>query len=381
MSFINDFVQGVASQLINTGLRKVAGNLPGMSTTTGRGNNSDMLPLAPSGNVQNYTFPLDVMADPGMGNQGHYMMFYINEQQNAKLQFGGKGNSTIPKPSSKVRDNLDELADTFGSGNIFTEDYKGASTKNFGLDQSNRFQKRVGVKRAPTRRLKTAISMYMPTSVSAGYSSQYTDTEIGIGAAAVLDSGFYDQLTSGQLGGAFSAISNFLPDVAKSIELKALGAAGMIPGFQGIRELSEMRSGVIVAERMELAFKGIDKRTFQYEFKMSPKSQEEAKEIRSIINAFKFNMLPEFEGSDAHGRSLIVPNTFDIEYMWNGAQNNFLHKISTCVLSDMSVSYGGDKFKTHAGINGDGAPPIDTTLSLTFKEMELITRERAKEGF
>ena len=81
MSFINDFVQGVASQLINTGLRKVAGNLPGMSTTTGRGNNSDMLPLAPSGNVQNYTFPLDVMADPGMGNQGHYMMFYINEQQ------------------------------------------------------------------------------------------------------------------------------------------------------------------------------------------------------------------------------------------------------------------------------------------------------------
>ena len=379
MSFINDFVQGVASQLINTGLRKVAGNLPGMSTTTGRGNNSDMLPLAPSGNVQNYTFPLDVMADPGMGNQGHYMMFYINEQQNARMKFDRK-NSSLPRYANPTLDNLDSVSqvDALFEGMTekrFTDRGKGSMYQTY-IDRI-----RVGVKRAPTRRLTTAISMYMPTSVSAGYSTQYTDTEIGIAAAAVLGSGAFDSLSKGNFDQTINSLSGFLPDIARSIELKALGAAGMIPGFQGVRELSEMRSGVIVAERMELAFKGIDKRTFQYEFKMSPKSQEEAKEIRSIINAFKLNMLPEFEGSDQHGRSLIVPNTFDIEYMWNGAQNNFLHKISTCVLSDMSVSYGGDKFKTHAGINGDGAPPIDTTLSLTFKEMELITRERAKEGF
>jgi len=378
MPFINDFVQGTLTQVINTGLRKVAGNLPGMNTTT-NSNTPDMQRLAPSGNVQNYTFPLDVMADPGMGNQGHYMMFYINEQQNARMKFDRK-NSSLPRYANPTLDNLDSVSqvDALFEGMTekrFTDRGKGSMYQTY-IDRI-----RVGVKRAPTRRLTTAISMYMPTSVSAGYSSQYTDTEIGIGAAAALDSGFYDQMTSGDFGDAAGSISNFLPDIAKSIELKALGAAGMIPGFQGIRELSEMRSGVIVAERMELAFKGIDKRTFQYEFKMSPKSQEEAKEIRKIIHAFKFNMLPEFEGSDAHGRALIVPNTFDIEYMWNGAQNNFLHKISTCVLSDMSVSYGGDKFKTHAGINGDGAPPIDTTLSLTFKEMELITRGKADEGF
>ena len=33
----------------------------------------------------------------------------------------------------------DEMANTFGSGNIYTEDYDGASTVNFGNDQSNRF--------------------------------------------------------------------------------------------------------------------------------------------------------------------------------------------------------------------------------------------------
>ena len=370
----NNFLEGAASQLINTGLRKVSGNLPGLgkSTRYNGANNSDTLPLAPSGNVQNYTFPLDVMADPGVGNQGHYMMFYINEQQNAKMQFGGKGNSSAPANVSSIFDNLDAPF-------IVGRGFKGGKNAFNAARAAHR--QSVGVKRAPTRRLSTAISMYMPTSVSSAYSTQYTDTAIGIGAAAALDSGFYDQLTQGTIGDAVASISDYLPDIARSIELKALAAADMIPGFQGIRELSEMRSGVVVSERMELAFKGIDKRTFQYEFKMSPKSEEEAKEIRNIIHAFKLNMLPEFEGSDAHGRSLIVPNTFDIEYMWNGSQNNFLHKISTCVLSDMSVSYGGDKFKTHAGINGDGAPPIDTTLSLTFKEMELITRERASEGF
>ena len=376
----NNFLEGVATQLINTGLRKVAGNLPGLSQSTGYGGSStsDQLPLSPRGNVQNYTFPLDVMADPGLGNQGHYMMFYINEQQNARMKFGTQKSNSLPKYASPAQNNLDQPI-SYNLGGDFSP---GRAIAQFGsISARNKALQSVGVKRAPTRRLTTAISMYMPATVATGYSTQYTDTEIGIGAAALLDSGAFDKISSGNFGQGLSAIAEFAPDFAASINAKALSAAGIIPGFQGVRELAEMRSGVILAERMELAFKGIDKRTFQYEFKMSPKSEAEAKEIRSIINAFKLNMLPEFEGSDQHGRRLIVPNTFDIEYMWNGAQNNFLHKISTCVLESMNVSYGGDKFKTHAGINGDGSPPIDTTLSLTFKELELITKERAAEGY
>ena len=90
MSF-NNFLQGVATQVVNTGLKKVAGNLPGINLSYNPGNSSDQLPLSPKGNLQHYTFPLDVMSDPGLGNQGHYMMFYINEQVHAKIKFGGKG--------------------------------------------------------------------------------------------------------------------------------------------------------------------------------------------------------------------------------------------------------------------------------------------------
>ena len=141
-----------------------------------------------------------------------------------------------------------------------------------------------------------------------------------------------------------------------------------------------MKQGVIISDRLELAFKGVGKRNFTYDFKMIPKNQDEADMIRKIIFAFKANMLPEFAGGNRAGRRLIVPNTFDIQYMYVGKTNEYLHNISTCVLQDMSVSYGGDRYKTFDA-NNDGAPPVETSMSLNFQEMELITRERALEGY
>ena len=46
----------------------------------------------------------------------------------------------------------------------------------------------------------------------------------------------------------------------------------------------------------------------------------------------------------------------------------------------MSVSYGGDRYKTFDPTE-DGAPPVETSITLAFKEMELITRDRVHEGF
>ena len=140
-----------------------------------------------------------------------------------------------------------------------------------------------------------------------------------------------------------------------------------------------MKTGEMITDRLELAFKGINKRAFQYNFKMIPRNEREAEMIRKIVFAFKANMLPEFEGGRA-GRRLIVPNTFDIQYMYMGSQNQFLHHISTCVLENMNVAYGGDRYKTF-NASEDGAPPVETNLTLNFKELELITRERVFEGY
>jgi len=378
---IEDTARGSALNNAGGRYRKVSGNIPNMNRATAysvRTDNSDVRALSSSGNLQTYTFPLDTMADPGVGNQGHYMMFYINEQDNAKMKFGAKS-SSVPNVSSNAKSQQNDdtpFDDSFFSGMIeqrFTNRGKGS------LHQSYSDRTKVGVRRAPTTRLATAIAMYMPSTVTTGYTSQYTDTEIGFVSRGAINA--YEKFSQGNMKAGLTEIGNLDQDLAKALNAMMLNTAGALPGFAGLKAAAEMRSGVVLSDRMELAFKGIDKRTFQYTFKMNPKSQQEAQEIRNIIHAFKVNMLPEYEGSDSHGRSLIVPNTFDIEYHWNGAENQFLHKISTCVLESMNVTYGGEKFKTHAGIDGDGAPPIDTTLSLTFKELELITREKAAQGF
>ena len=379
----NNFLEGVATQVINTGLRKVAGNIPGLNISINSGTNaSDAYSLtAPTGNLQNYTFPLDVTSDAGLGNQGHYMMFYINQQNHAKMSFGGKGGKS-PRAASSRYNNLDSPIQTgelraATTGELLNKGFGLFSASSGAVQRAN--PQRVGIRRAPTTRMTTAIAMYMPATVTTGHTAQYTDTEIGFLTKGAIDA--YEKFAQGNMRGGLAEIGNLDQDLAAALEAMMLTTVGALPGFGGVKAAAEMRSGVVLSDRMELAFKGIDKRTFQYEFKMNPKSEEEAKEIRNIVNAFKFNMLPEFEGSDSAGRALIVPNTFDIQYMWNGAENHFLHKISTCVLESMNVTYGGDRYKTHAGINGDGAPPIETSLSLTFKELDLITREKAVEGF
>ena len=47
----------------------------------------------------------------------------------------------------------------------------------------------------------------------------------------------------------------------------------------------------------------------------------------------------------------------------------------------MTVTYGGDRYKTFKPHNTEGAPVVETVINLNFKELEIITRERALEGY
>ena len=98
-------------------LRRVAGNLPGMLGGS-KGDNSSKykkLNRAKSPHsLENLSFPIDVDSDPGLGNHGHYMMFYINQQDHAKLKFGDpaepkqSGADNTVKAAKKSTDRRDE---------------------------------------------------------------------------------------------------------------------------------------------------------------------------------------------------------------------------------------------------------------------------------
>ena len=357
--------------------------------------------------TQNLTFPRDVEnPDKGIGNHGHYILFSINTQERARLRTSaiGSGGSRVDDPTQganipKYIKNWDVVSQTYKnvlaeneiakrhndnyqkSQEEFKNKFQNVITTSGKTGVDSRYQAKgstIKIKRAPTKRLKTQIAMYMPQQVNVTYGANYTDTEMGALTEEALNA--YNNAIGGRFRSAFENVLNMDQGIAEQLQKGLLASIGIIPGFGGAREAFEAKEGAIISDRLELAFKGINKRKFQYTFKMIPKNEKEADEIRKIVFAFKANMMPEFVGGNRAGRRLVVPNTFDISYMYVGAENDYLHKISTCVLENMSVSYGGDRYKTFEG-RADGAPPVETTMTLAFKEMELITRERVFEGF
>ena len=328
-----------------------------------------------SGSITSLAFPLDVTSAPGNGNHGHYVMFFVNEQTNAKLKFGDDSsyNLEIPSEYDSLLYGKNQNEDTP------TGDVEGGTAAIATGNLSKTFKKNVVIKRAATRKKVATIAMFMPAQVQTTYGAQYTDTQIGIFTGDALN--VYDNLTStgDSMNSAMDSIKRIgTESLPTALTLMLQSTLGALPGLGGLREARGITTGEIISDRLELAFKGVNKRQFQYTFKMLPKSAAESEEIRNIVYMFKRNMLPEFVGGSTTGRKMVVPNTFDIEYMYNGSANEYLHKIGTCVLENMTVSYGGDKYRTYSPTD-EGAPPVETTITLAFKEMDLVTRESIVE--
>ena len=105
---------------------------------------------------------------------------------------------------------------------------------------------------------------------------------------------------------------------------------------------------------------------------MMPKSSDEAKQIQEIVQTFRLNMAPSIEsGSSLRMR---VPSLFSVQFRPN--KTNALPKIGKSICTACNVTYGGAR----AQFFNDGQP-VETSLSLTFQEIDLPTRERVEAGF
>ena len=396
MSIINrDAVKGA---VVTTGtgvvLKKARGFLRNALGLNKKTDNGGIAPPQVIGKrtTKNFTFPLDVEGGPGTGNQGHYVMFFINEQEDAEVRFGQRTGSDADVKRAERDANIPKyLVRDVGVTRVKSSNKTGSQSQlnqnQFELNQggeiyqsmpSNQGGANTYVERKPTIRLDTAIALYMPPQAIYRTAATYHDTEIGIAAKSVADMYAKSQEEGFSFGGVVDQLKKLGPEVVDSMQLLALGAADNVPGFKGARAVFEMGAGEVIANRMELAFKKLEKRNFQFNFKMIPKSREEADEIRKIVYAFRANMAPEMVGT--FGRTFRVPNTFDIQYMYNGQENQYLHKISTCFLENFTVTYGGDRYRTFEP-NDEGAPPVETNIQANFREIELITRERIAEGY
>ena len=313
------------------------------------------------------TFPEDL----GSADQGHFIMFFINEQKHANVKFGTKGEKVYKYvqqgPPGQGGGGSVKVGVPVSSG--FVSDSQQESIN------KQKGQSTVSIKRAPTQRLTQSIAMYMPAQVNANQKLNYTETDIG-GLAQIANSFGTGFMKTGSFEQAYG---NAQGNIKSGLEQMARATLDVIaPGAKAIAEIS---AGKVISNRLETVFKGLEKRSFQFQFTMMPKSENEANIVKKIVEVFRFYSAPSFEGPPDSSRVFVVPATFDIEYRINsGVENSYLNKISTCVLTNIGVNYGGER-TTFFRPNSEGAPPVQTAITLDFQELEVITRERIAVGY
>ena len=348
----------------------------------------------------------------GVSQNGHYILFYINVSERSKMTGASATAKEISDNFSKTQkaqkkgeeDNVfaarkqehakafrlkNEFAtgagSTRGGDAVFNNKDVGTTISrhlNMGLAGARAANKTEGgdeslyaKKVSTSKRLKTAVALYMPAQVQTSYSLQYSDVDYGFKAQA------FGQLFD-TIGGQSGAVQG---------EQVTAGARKMAQGIlntvaPGATAAINIKQGTVVSNRMELSFTGVNRREFSFTFNFLPKSEAEAKEVEDIISIFKYYSHPDFISGSA-GNMMTIPDTFDISYMYQGAENSFLNKISTCFCTNIAVSYGGDRYSTHTPTvsrHGQGAlspPPVRSNLTLTFKELEILTKPRIDQGY
>lgn len=417
---VNPVLQQVTGQLSGV-VKQATGNIIN-NLTGGIGKGTDSSNFGPLQNkssfyTKNLTYPLNVEGDP---MQGHYILFHINKIVYPDIVESGMSSN---KNMKKIVDGIDaELKGRVGSKQDDVENLEGPEALGAGVGVTLGRMKKTGSTDSPlfnapvdsiykssgasSKRVTTSIALYMPPNVSVTYTPNYSDVDIGgfagaiVGTVDLIEKALSGQLKSGEGGTIGMKAMKDLTKMAQKAAYKSMDAVA-----PGIRALMQIKSGRIISNKMELSFEGVGRREFSYTFIFIPKSEREAQVVEQIIYMFKYHALPAWaKGYRADppkdeatgitpqtkpkmvssGRSMTIPDTFDIEYMYQAKNNNFLNKISTCFCSNVSVQYGGDRYVAYnetEGIFGKGNPPQRTTLTLTFKEMEIITRDRVGQGF
>ena len=325
---------------------------------------------------------------------GHYMLFYVNVQDKTKYEYTNGPEALETDEFIKglgKNEKRYKMLQSIRVGKEINPDFKsdsdGSTTKQkvynrhsdeASIQETDHSKSKIGVSSAfnNTHRITDSVAMYLPPSVEDTTTANYNDSKTGI-------AGFLVATGVAAQGGDAAKIAKSLvagtEGILGDMAAKSIGAVAELAGAEGGEALVKKAFGEADNPYMEVLFDSMSLRTFTYNFNMAPRSQAEAFEIQRIIQLFRFHMAPELR--PGINRYLGLPSQFDIHYMFlsrdgNTSENNYYNRVATCVLQDCKVNYTPNGVKSFE----DGGPTA-TTMSLTFKEIELLTKDKIAEGY
>ena len=246
------------------------------------------------------------------------------------------------------------------------------------------------------KRLKQVIALNIPTDLAIRYSMDWQQDDLAgsLAMASAIEAMGPALIAAGVAGGVTAALTKGskvktaaaaagaglvvgaatggLGTAAKNLAAYGTGLALQTPGAGA---LLSKAAGIAANPKKEQIFKSVDFRTFTFSYQFFPRNQKEVDNVDAIISAFKFHMHPEYRDE---GQFLyILPSEFDIYYYNKDKENLYIHRHTSCVLTDMSVSYAPQGvFATF-----DNGMPTQINIQLTFKELATLSKETIADGY
>ena len=363
-------------------------------------------------------FPSNLASD---SQYGHYVVFYINTQTNTQFETGtqlqntstqvaanrqaidrlrGAGTSNMGLTGKNFRESfaktgigntLTSLADSvknvtgavgnskvgkaassFLDNSLFNSVIKEAGDVEKSLAEGIAFAENNFYR--STKRTSTAIALYMPDNLNFNYQHSFNQVSPSSAFGAVPTAVMQAFNSAVDKKETDSTVKTLSPFIAEAITT----GIGKITG--NADQMFSAFTGLVNNPQMELLFQSTERRSFNFDFSLTPRSQQEAKDIMEIVRLFKFHAAPEIL-KGVSGRYLIPPSEFDISFFYNGTVNPNIPQISTCVLNSVSVNYAPDGWaafevsnNSNPSIGGTGMP-VSIRLSLNFTETQIITKE------
>ena len=269
----------------------------------------------------NYQYPRDL----GSITKGHIIKFTANEISPTVLD-----ESTLPQTADVDGRDAGKVGTTISKFNALRQNVNLSLTKRKTLP-------------------KERIALYIPDTVNFTTSAQY-------GLLSTRNTLIKTAGLGGKIG---QAVAKTLNSIVES----------------DITKLALSTQGLALNPVNQFLFDGIDFRSYQMSFVFTPYSREEAKTVTEIIKVFRTYALPKITNGAA-GMFFIPPGTFNVEFLFNGKENKNITKVAESVIESIDVNYAPNGWSTHE----DGAP-VQTIVTINFKEIELIDSAKVKEGY
>jgi len=231
------------------------------------------------------------------------------------------------------------------------------------------------------------VYLYTPISLQFNDGVDISNANLNVGGAATLGSLSQGGDVLGSLmSGIGSAAGNIFDLIFKGGTLDAAGAVtasrlvDLIPGLSVAANATRVALQVTANPNVRAVFQGVKLRSFNFQFKFIPVSQNEAIEVEKIIRFFRREMYPEhinLTGNSNIPYGYKFPNLFKIAVQYDTSTNDINNFRS---LPNMSIGLSYLSNITHnynpsASVYHKDGRPSEIDLTLVFTEYRTLSKK------